>query len=197
MAVSHSAREKRPLAKITERGCPAASASRAGRRLPGAAVRAPSPSTPVPGTMAWPTRRVWTPALTIAPPVHAHIGGEGAGLLPASLVPRLPRMRKQVRGRLVQARVRSAHRGSPLLGSSVRCGYLYYRPGRDPWSLGRLPSCSWPMEAQQPQPRGPLQTASSYAGRRMSITGGEDPASSGQARSRRKRLYIRRLDLPL
>jgi hypothetical protein len=132
------------------------------RRPPGSVVRAPSPSAPVPGTMAWPARRViWTPALTITPSVHAHIGGQAAGLLTASLVQRLPGMRKHARGRLVQVRVRNAHRGSPLLGSSVRCGYLYYRPGWDPWSLGRLPSCSWPMQTQQPQPLGPLHYAPS------------------------------------
>jgi len=81
----------------------------------GSVVRALSPSAPVPGTMAWPTGRVvWTPALTIAPSVHAHIGGQAAGLLPASLVQRLPGMRKQARGRLVHARVRNAHRGISL-----------------------------------------------------------------------------------
>ncbi len=102
------------------------------RRPPGSAARAPSPSAPVPGTIPWPARRVVrAPALTIAPPVHPRVGGEDAGLLPASLLQRLPGARKHARGRPVQARVGKAHRGispSRLIGV-VRISLLSARAG--------------------------------------------------------------------
>ncbi len=87
-------------------------AGAAPRRPPGSVAGTLSPAAPVPGTMARPARRIArVPALTVAAPVHAHVGGRAAGLLPASLVQRLPGMRKQARGRLVHDRVRNAHRG--------------------------------------------------------------------------------------
>lgn len=95
-------------------------------------VRAPSPSAPVPGAMAWPARRVvWTSVLTIAAPVHAYVAGQATGLLRACAVQQLLGIRKRVHVGLVLGSVRSAHLGisfSGLIGP-VRMDPLSGRPG--------------------------------------------------------------------